>query len=125
MQIWVELQYVIVERKNVEFLFRLNEECLSNEEIEDELFTLLLSGSDTARVGLTYTIYCLSKYSDWQKKCREEIERAVKDCGEKFTWGKVRQLKIVESVIKESLRLYTPVPLVPRQSIDGDYLNGN
>lgn len=109
----------------MQFLYRLNEERLSNEEIEDELFTLLPAGADSTSLGLTYTLYSLSKYPDWQNKCREEIERLMNDCGEEFAVDKVRQLKIVRGVINESLRLYTPGPLVTRQSIEGDYLNGN
>lgn len=105
--------------------FLIDENSLSNEEIEDELFTLLFAGVDTTSVALTYTIYCLSKYPNWQKKCRKEIKVLINDCGDEFSWCKVRQLKIVSSVVKESLRLYSPGPVIPRQSIDGDYLDGN
>lgn len=84
-----------------------------------------MAGSDATSLGLTYAIYCLSKFPNWQKKCREEIETIMKDYGEEFSWDKVQQLKIVRSTVVESLRLYTPIPVVARQSIDADYLDGN
>ena len=88
--------------------------------IQEEVDTFMFEGHDTTAVS--WTLYLLSLHPDVQKKVQEEIDAVwVKD---QSLDDKITELKYLECVIKEVLRLYPPVTLYGRKmkrdvSIDG------
>lgn len=85
--------------------------------------TFILAGHETSSLALTYAIYFLCKYPDWQDKCRKEVKAVIKSDTE-LTWETVQEMKCVKCVIYETLRLCPPAPLVVRQSVTDDCLKG-
>lgn len=80
------------------------------------LQSMIVDGSDTTATLMTWVLSLLVKHSDVMKHCREEIktqvgtERWVED-------SDVKNLKYLHAVMKETLRLYPPVPLlIPRMT---------
>nr|GMD73158.1 cytochrome P450 CYP82D47-like [Ipomoea batatas] len=78
--------------------------------------SMIVDGSDTTATLMTWVISLLVKHSDVMKCCREEIdtqvgaERWVEDFD-------IKNLEYLQAVIKETLRLYPPVPLLtPRMT---------
>lgn len=101
---------------------------MSDEQIAVYVTQWTFGGYDTTATTLTWILYCLAKFEDWQIKAREEVlhevghETLTYDCLEKFV--------VLERVMKESMRYITPVPIVGRESdrdltIDGKLTTRN
>ncbi|KAH7981436.1 hypothetical protein HPB49_024033 [Dermacentor silvarum] len=77
-------------------------------------------GFDTTATAASYTLYLLGHHSDVQDKVHAEIDAVFADDKQRsVTIEDMKKLKYLDCVIKESLRLYPPVPLVAR-NIDED-----
>uniref|UniRef100_A0A8D0EUH4 CP4B1 protein n=1 Tax=Strix occidentalis caurina TaxID=311401 RepID=A0A8D0EUH4_STROC len=84
---------------------------LSDEDLRAEVDTFMFEGHDTTASGISWLLYCLASHPEHQARCREEIQgilghRETEDLG-KMTYSTM--------CIRESLRLYPPVPGVSRQ----------
>ncbi|XP_073838101.1 cytochrome P450 4d8-like [Musca autumnalis] len=89
---------------------------LSNEDIREEVDTFMFEGHDTTTTALSFTLYLVSRHPDVQQRLLDEIYNVFgKNIVEPFTLPKLNELKYMECVIKESLRLYPPVPIIGRE----------
>ncbi|GAB5575039.1 cytochrome P450 4B1 isoform X1 [Prionailurus iriomotensis] len=94
---------------------------LSDAELRAEVDTFMFEGHDTTTSGISWFLYCMALYPEHQSRCREEVCEILGD-RDSFQWlgciagrddlGKMTYLTMC---IKESLRLYPPVPQVYRQ----------
>ncbi|UYV77785.1 CYP4V2 [Cordylochernes scorpioides] len=82
---------------------------LTLEDIEDEVNTFLFEGHDTTASGLSFTIYLLGLHPDIQDKVRSEVLEHLGPLEQPMTPEGLKELRYLEMVIKESLRLYPPV----------------
>lgn len=87
---------------------------LSDQEIRDELITLLIAGHETAAMGLTWTWYLLMQHPRVYAQIRAEVDRVLG--GRTPTVADVAQLPVTLRVFKEALRLYPPSWLIMRQA---------
>ncbi|CAN2391656.1 16-hydroxypalmitate dehydrogenase activity, partial [Pristimantis euphronides] len=87
---------------------------LSDKDVRAEVDTFMFEGHDTTASGISWTLYCLAKYPEHQQKCREEINEVLGD-RRKVEWEDLSKLPYTTMCIKESMRLYPPVPGVARQ----------
>ncbi|XP_063794994.1 cytochrome P450 4B1-like isoform X1 [Pseudophryne corroboree] len=87
---------------------------LSNEDLRAEVDTFMFEGHDTTASGISWILYCMAKYPEHQEKCREEIREVL---GERNTveWEDLGKMPYTTLCIKESMRLYPPVPGVARE----------
>jgi cytochrome P450 family 110 len=81
-------------------------ESMRNEELLDELFTLLMAGHETTATSLAWVFWHLLRHPDVVTKLRDEL-RAVAGDG-RLAPEQVGRLEYLDAVIKESARL-TPV----------------
>jgi beta-ring hydroxylase len=91
-----------------------------------ELKTFLLAGHETSAAMLIWTTYELVKNQDKMAKATAEANKvlgAVKP-GKLPTRDELAHLDYVVGALKESLRLYSVVPVVTRCAIDDDVLGG-
>ena len=94
----------------------VNGQPLSNEDIREEVDTFMFEGHDTTTAGICFTLYCISKHPEVQKKLFEEIESVIGlEQALSPKYSDLGNLKYMELVIKESLRLYPPVPIFGRR----------
>jgi len=79
---------------------------MGDEELLDEMFTLLMAGHETTATSLAWIFHHLLPRPDVGEKLRAELRRATD--GGPIDPGRVAQLEYLDAVIKESSRL-TPV----------------
>ena len=79
----------------------------TDENLRDELVTMLLAGHDTTALTLTYTFYLLSNHPEARERVASEAEAAV--AGGAPTAADVRDMQFTERVLNEAMRLYPPV----------------
>lgn len=86
---------------------------IDSEGIREEVDTFTFEGHDTTSSALTFTLLLLAHHPEAQKKILEEL-RGIKKDDENLNMTDLSQLKYLDRVIKESLRLYPPVPYLSR-----------
>lgn len=80
---------------------------LSDDLIRDQMLTMLIAGHDTSTALLSWTLYLLGHHPDTMAIVRDEVDRQV---GQRPpTVEDVGQLRYLDQVIKEALRLYPPI----------------
>ena len=88
-----------------------------------QVFTFMLAGHETTSVALAWTLYELAKNPLIQEKVRAEINTALCE-GNELTWDTVEELKYLEKVIKESLRLHPPAHVTGRAPTSDEIIGG-
>ncbi|CAI9531797.1 unnamed protein product [Staurois parvus] len=74
----------------------------------------MFEGHDTTASGISWILYCMAQNPEHQEKCREEIREVLGD-RKTMNWEDLSKLPYTTMCIKESLRLYPPVPSVSRE----------
>ncbi|CAB4414956.1 unnamed protein product [Rhizophagus irregularis] len=89
-------------------------QTLTNEELRYNIAIFMLAGHDTTANALTTILYLLAVHKDAQSKVREEILRVL---GDDLTpsMEQQKELKYMNMVINENLRLYPPIAQLPRR----------
>ncbi|KAI9290958.1 cytochrome P450 [Neoconidiobolus thromboides FSU 785] len=113
----------------------LNPEIQFNEkEIRDNLMVFLLAGHDTTSFGLSVILHFLAQNPSVQHKLRQEIMNIMKltkyNNGDSYdsvcpNIDQVKQMSYLEAVVKESLRLYPPVPELNLRKTSKDVIVDN
>ncbi|XP_030250032.1 cytochrome P450 4T8 isoform X2 [Sparus aurata] len=108
-------------KRNLDFLDILllardeNQQGLSDEDIRAEVDTFMFEGHDTTASGLSFILYSLACHPEHQKMCREEIMQALEG-KDTMEWEDLSKIPYTTMCIKESLRLYPPVPGMNRKT---------
>ncbi|ALC42256.1 Cyp4d14 [Drosophila busckii] len=98
---------------------------LSNEDIREEVDTFMFEGHDTTTSAIAYTLYLLARHERVQQLAFEEIKAVIgTDKSRPVDMRLLGELKYLECVIKESLRLYPPVPNIGRKITEDVVLDG-
>ncbi|XP_070104331.1 cytochrome P450 4B1 isoform X2 [Equus caballus] len=87
---------------------------LSDAELRAEVDTFMFEGHDTTTSGISWFLYCMALYPEHQQRCREEVREVLGD-RDSFQWDDLGKMTYLTMCIKESFRLYPPVPQVFRQ----------
>ena len=84
-------------------------------EILDQVSMLFLAGHETSASSLTWTLYLLALYPEYQEKAYNEILLICKN--DDFSIENTKKLIFLSNIFKESLRLYPPVSFFPRETV--------
>lgn len=87
-------------------------EPMSEAKLVDNLLTFLAAGHETTAKALTWALYLLARAPEWQERVREE---AIAVAGTRGIMGSdIEKLSITQRIIKETMRLYPPAPVLTR-----------
>jgi cytochrome P450 len=89
-------------------------ETMPEEQLVDNLLTFLLAGHQTVAMTLTWALYLISRAPEWEARLLEEIRQVVPSGP--VTAEQIEKLVTVQQVLKESMRLYPPIPMMSRQA---------
>lgn len=109
----------IGEKKRMAFLDLMleqqKESNLTDEEIKEEVDTIMFEGHDTTAAGSSFVLCMLGLRQDIQEKVQKELYEIFGDSDRPVTFLDTVNLKYLERVIMETLRLYPPVPVIARK----------
>ncbi|KAM0937531.1 putative cytochrome P450 [Dioscorea sansibarensis] len=88
----------------------LSSNTMSRQQIIDECCTFMIAGSESSNLLLAWACFLLSVHTEWQVRAQGEIHEVLK--GQRPTLETINQLKILNMIIHETLRLYPPIPFV-------------
>ena len=88
---------------------------LSVNDIREEVDTFMFEGHDTTTSGTSFALYVISRHPQVQEKLFAEIREVIGDDKTLApSYSQLQNLHYLECVIKESMRLYPPVPIIGR-----------
>ncbi|GBB94361.1 hypothetical protein RclHR1_02340018 [Rhizophagus clarus] len=104
-----------------------NEKKITDEELKYQIMTFLIAGHETTNVTACWALYLLSQNSHEQDLLREELVKAFPDkTNFNPTFDEINSLEYLNCVIKETLRIHSPVPILKRSNskdkVFGEYL---
>nr|QTC11274.1 cytochrome P450 4NU1 [Phenacoccus solenopsis] len=107
------------EFKNKPFLdFLLTESQFTDDEIQDEVKSFMFAGHDTTTSAICFCISQIAKYPEVQEKIFEEVMQVFPDENSDITIQNLNNLRYMENVIKETLRLFPSVPMIGRTILE-------
>ncbi|KAF7274739.1 hypothetical protein GWI33_012589, partial [Rhynchophorus ferrugineus] len=90
------------------------EDVISFEELAGQVLLFFTAGFETSSTTISFCLLELTQHPDIQQKMREEARALWKKHGGKFTYEAVQEMTYIESVVKETLRMYPPLAILPR-----------
>lgn len=79
-----------------------------------QAFILFAAGYETAAAAISFTLNQLAYNQEIQRKCHDEVDKVLKKHGE-LTYEAVIEMKYLEMVFKEGMRMYPPIGFLIRQ----------
>ncbi|GAB6033121.1 Cytochrome P450 4V2 [Chamberlinius hualienensis] len=84
--------------------------------IQEEVDTFMFEGHDTTTSGITWTLYNIARFPEFQAKIHEELDQVLgTEEVTEISSQHLSNLKYLECVIKESLRCFPAVPIFSRK----------
>jgi cytochrome P450 len=98
-------------------------EPMSDALLISNLLTLLEAGHETTAKALTWTLYLLARAPDWQERVVAEVNAVAGDGP--LLPEHIGRLPVTLRVLKESMRLYPPAPVIARVTTQPLQLGGH
>ena len=95
---------------------------MDDQQLRDEVMTIMLAGHETTAVALSWTFYLLAQEPGVRRKLEAELAEVLG--GRAPTMADLPDLKYTTMVIEESMRLYPPAYAIGRWCNDGDEIGG-
>lgn len=95
---------------------------MSDDLIRDQLLTMLIAGHDTSTALLAWALYLLGSHPDALTQAQAEADSALTDAPP--TPDQLKNLTFLDTVIKETLRLYPPIHVGNRRAADDIEVTG-
>ncbi|MGI5203722.1 cytochrome P450 [Spirillospora sp. CA-108201] len=89
-------------------------ERFTDEDVVNHMIFALMAAHDTTTITLTTMAYYLAKYPEWQERLRE---RSLDHGAEPPGFDDLDAFTGIDMVMKESMRMVTPVPALPRRVV--------
>jgi len=97
-------------------------QTMNDEQLVDNLLTFYLAGHETTARALAWTLYLVARSPHWAGLLEAEVDRVTG--GRDVAGEHVERLVLVQQVVKESMRLFPPVPMLSRQAVADTRIGG-
>ncbi|MBC7794083.1 MAG: cytochrome P450 [Clostridia bacterium] len=87
---------------------------LSDLQLRDEAITMFLAGHETTALVLSYALLALAQHPELQKRALDELDDVLQ--GRAPTMADTPNLKFLDTVVSETMRLYPPAWVVAREA---------
>ncbi len=88
---------------------------MSDEQLRDEVMTMLLAGHETTANALTWTWYLLSRHPEVEARLHSELDRLLAD--RRADAEEMPRLAYTWRILAESMRLYPPAWVIGRRAM--------
>ncbi|KAK4886656.1 hypothetical protein RN001_002927 [Aquatica leii] len=88
---------------------------LSNEEIKEQVDTIMFEGHDTTAAASSFFLCLMAAHPKIQEKVHHEIDSIFGNSDRPATFADTLEMKYLERCLLETLRLYPPVPIIARK----------
>jgi cytochrome P450 len=94
-------------------------EQFSDQDIIDHMIFLMMAAHDTTTSSISSVCFALAKNPEWQDKIRSDAIKfqAESQNTKAISYQDMAKFETAELVLKEALRLYPPLPMIPRTAI--------
>ncbi|KZP10666.1 cytochrome P450 [Athelia psychrophila] len=92
---------------------------LSDKDVLAQVPTFLVAGYETTSTATSWALFCLTQSPAVQRKLREELVQVSTDSP---SMEELNNLHYLDHVVREVLRLYSPVPLLMREAAEDDVI---
>ncbi|KAF5363349.1 hypothetical protein D9756_000261 [Leucocoprinus leucothites] len=119
-----DIMSILVRARKAEQEGKSGEQYVMNDQaMMDQVLTFLGAGHETTASGLTWTLWLLANDKESQRKLREELAPIMTE-NPHPDYRTLKDLKWLDCVVMESLRVMPPVPLTIRVAKEQGILNG-
>jgi unspecific monooxygenase len=94
-------------------------EAFSDEQLGDEVATMILAGHETTATALLWSLYLLALDPATQEELAAEVKGLAAD-----GTPEIERLKFTRAVVEEAMRLYPPAFLIARAALGADTVAG-
>lgn len=94
---------------------------MSHKQVRDEILTLFIAGHETTAAALGWSLYLLARHPDAYRAAQQEADAIA---GDRIGFDDLSRLPYCLKVFKEALRMYPPIYLFGRQTIEPVELGG-
>jgi cytochrome P450 len=95
---------------------------MSDQQLKDEVLTLLFAGHDTTTAALSWAWHLLAHHPEVQEALHDEA--AAHLAGRAPTADDLPNLPLATAVFEEAIRLYPPAPGLARRAVEPDEIQG-
>ncbi|MFO0550191.1 MAG: cytochrome P450 [Polyangiaceae bacterium] len=88
---------------------------MSDKQVRDEAVTLFVAGHETTATALAWSFYLLARHPDALARARAEADAFPKGPIEKW---EPERLAFCTRVFREAMRIYPPIMMLPRRSLE-------
>ena len=86
----------------------------SEDEMVDQVAIFFLAGHETSAALLGWALWCLAAAPEWGERVGEEARGFIKAP----EFGALSKMPVTRNVLRETLRLYPPVPMFVRETVE-------
>jgi cytochrome P450 len=88
---------------------------MSDRQVRDEAITLFIAGHETTATSLAWSFYLLAKNPEWRARVQAEVDALPPG---PIDVKSASKLDLTARVFKEAMRLYPPVDMIARRSLE-------
>lgn len=92
----------------------------TDQDVVNHMIFLLMAAHDTSTAAVVATAYHLGRHQEWQERARAEADAI----GELSDPSAVDHLVVLDRIVKEALRINTPVPVLARRTVSETVVAG-
>ncbi|XP_063829591.1 cytochrome P450 4C1-like [Ostrinia nubilalis] len=89
----------------------------TNKELREHIDSITIAGNDTTALVVAYTLLLLGNHEEEQEKVFKELKDIFGDSDRLPTREDLNKMEYLERVLKETMRLYTVVPIIARKTV--------